>query len=162
MAEPPAIKIRPYQNDDLDAVISVFLSSIREIAARDYTQAQIVAWAQADRTTWQQARSSRTTWVALQRESNSEKIIGFTDLKPNGHLDMMYVHPYHQRRGVATALLSVVEHGAREQGIATLTVDASLTAKPFFERHGFQLLNEQQVPLRGQILRNFRMFKSLI
>ena len=135
---------------------------VREIAARDYTQTQIAAWAQADRNTWKHARSDRPTWVALDRESDPPKVIGFADLQPNGHLDMMYIHPSHQRHGVASALLSVVESAAREQGIASLTVDASLTAKPFFERHGFQLLSEQQVPLRGQILRNFRMSKSLI
>jgi putative acetyltransferase len=161
MAQPPAITVRPYRDADLDAVISVFLASIREIAIRDYSQAQIAAWAQVDRNTWKQARSDRPTWVALDSESIPEKIIGFAGLQPNGHLDMMYVHPSHQRHGVASALLSTVEQAAKESGISTLTVDASLTARPFFEKHGFKIIRQQKVPIQGQFLRNLHMSKTL-
>ncbi len=153
----PTLSIRPYRPDDLDAVIGIFLGAIREIAAKDYDRAQIEAWAQADRDTWAMRRLSRPTWVAVV----GGKPVGFTDLEPDGHLDMMFVHPAHQGVGVATALLERVETAARGQGLARIFTEASITARPFFERRGFRLLAAQIVRVRGQALANFRMEKLL-
>jgi putative acetyltransferase len=41
----------------------------------------------------------------------------------------------------------------------SLTVDASITAKPCFERHGFRVVEEQQVAVRGETFINYRMEK---
>ena len=57
--------IRRYEAADLDAVIGVFLRSVREVASRDYDAAQIAAWAQVDRDVWSRRRLDRPTWVAL-------------------------------------------------------------------------------------------------
>ena len=139
------IHIRPYRAGDLDGVIDIFLRAVREVAARDYDQQQIDAWAQADRKAWSVRRMSRPTWVATIGSS----LAGFADLESDGHLDMMFVHPAHQGMGVASALLAHVEASAREQGIARLHAEASITARPFFERRGFRVIAEQ-VDLRSR------------
>jgi len=87
--------------------------------------------------------------------------VGFADLAPCGRLDMMYVHPAHQRIGVATVLLESVEAAARAQRLGHLFTDASITARPFFERRGFSIAWPQQVTARGQSFTNFRMQKRL-
>src|SRR5271169_2810403 len=142
------LSIRPYRSDDLDAVIGIFLGAIREVAAKDYDRAQIEAWAQADRDAWAEARLSRPTWVAVV----GDKPVGFTDLEPDGHLDMMFVHPAHQGVGAAAALLEGVEAAAREQGLSRIFTEASITARPFFERRGFRLVAAQVMHVRGQAL----------
>jgi putative acetyltransferase len=102
-------------------------------------------------------RLDRPTWVAvLDRE-----LVGFTDLEPDGHIDMMFVHPAHQGVGVATLLLATVEAAAIAQGVHRLFTEASLTARPFFEKRGFSILASQRVEKRGQFLINFRMEKTL-
>jgi putative acetyltransferase len=138
-------------------VIGVFLGAVREIASRDYDPAQIGAWAQADREAWSARRTSRPTWVA----TIGGNVVGFSDLEPDGHLDMMFVHPAHQRQGVATALLATVEAAARERALAAIFTEASITARPFFERRGFAVAARQLVEIRGQRLANFRMRKTL-
>jgi len=147
--------IRRYEAADLDAVMSVFLRSVREVASRDYDAGQIAAWAQADRDVWARRRLDRPTWVAL----IDDVIAGFSDLESNGHIDMLFVDPARQRRGVASALLDTVENAARLQRLAIIDTDASITARPFFEKHGFQVVRSQEVALRGQRLTNFRMEK---
>jgi putative acetyltransferase len=151
------LSIRAYRHDDLDAVIAIFLGAIRQIAARDYNQAQIDAWAQADRDAWTVRRFDRPTWVAI----ISETIVGFADLEADGHLDMMFVDPAHQRMGVASALYETIETHARMQGLHEISTEASITARPFFERRGFSVLSAQLVEKRGQILKNFTMKKIL-
>ena len=157
MKADPTLSIRSYRPEDLDAVTGIFLAAIRETAAKDYDRAQIEAWAKVDRDAWAERRLSRPTWVAIVAGNP----VGFTDLEPDGHLDMMFVHPAHQRAGVATALLERVEAAAQEQGLSRLFTEASITARPFFERRGFCLLAAQVVGIRGQVLANFRMEKAL-
>ncbi|HEY1943668.1 MAG TPA: GNAT family N-acetyltransferase [Roseiarcus sp.] len=152
-----ALSIRAYLPTDLDAVIAIFLGAIREIASKDYNEEQVDAWARVDRQAWAERRLSRPTWVAtLDRAS-----VGFADLEPNGHIDMMFVHPAHQGIGVASGLLETVEATAKGQGIGWLFTEASITARPFFEKRGFSVLDSQRVEKRGQLLTNFRMQKSL-
>jgi putative acetyltransferase len=152
------VVIRAYDTSDLDAVIEVFLRAIREVASRDYDADQVNAWAQADRHVWVRRRLDRPTWVAL----IDSAIAGFSDLKNETHIDMMFVHPAYQRMGVASALLDRVEREARLRHVSVLDTDASITARPFFETRGFRVVQAQRVDVRGVCLTNFRMQKSLI
>lgn len=149
------IHLRGYVTEDLDAVIEVFQRAIREVASRDYDAAQIAAWSKVDKRSWRPWRLTRPTWVAVL----GEKIIGFSDLETDGHLDMMFVHPGHQRAGVASLLLSQVERAAREQGLERIFTEASITARPFFESRCFDLEAQQEVTKRGETFINYRMFK---
>jgi putative acetyltransferase len=151
------LTIRPYLPNDLDAVIAVFLGAVRQIASRDYNAAQIDAWARVERDKLAISRLSRTTLIAV----IGEDVVGFTDLEPEGHLDMMYVHAAHQRRGVATALLKTVEVAATDLHLSRIFTEASITARPFFETHGFHVVARQFVHTHGQNLTNFRMEKLL-
>lgn len=152
-------QIRRYVGADCGATLTVFQRAVREVSSRDYDPVQIAAWSQVDEVErWRQRRESRPTWVAVLGTS----VIGFSDLEPDGHLDMMYVHPEHQGVGVASRLLATVEAEARRLGVRRLFTEASLTAQPFFERRGFRLIAKQQVEARGVWLTNFRMEKFLV
>jgi len=151
------IVLRRYVTEDLDGVIEVFQRAIREVASRDYDAAQVAAWSEVDRDKWRPWRLTRPTWAAVL----DEKIIGFSDLEADGHLDMMFVHPEHQGVGVASLLLATVEDAARQQGLARIFTEASVTARPFFETRGFELDAEQRVTKRGETFINYRMFKLL-
>ncbi|AYG61534.1 GNAT family N-acetyltransferase [Rhizobium jaguaris] len=152
------LTVRPYVPADADLTIDIFLRAIREVASRDYDQAQVDAWAKVeDREAWAKRRSSRLAWI-VQYGSTA---IGFADLVPDGLLDMMFVHPDYQGIGAASLLLTTIESEARKQGLGRIFTEASLTARPFFERRGFAVLTSQSVEKRGQTLENFRMEKSL-
>jgi putative acetyltransferase len=152
------LSVRDYVAADCDATIAIFLAAIREVASRDYTPDEIEAWAQVeDRNAWATRRASRPTFVA-----ECEGVpIGFSDLEADGHLDMMFVHPACQGVGAATLLLAKVEEEARKQHLDRLFTEASLTARPFFERRGFTVIARQSVEKRGQRLTNVRMEKYL-
>lgn len=152
------LSIRNYLSPDADATIEIFLKAIREIACKDYTQKQINAWAQVeDREAWGETRASRPTWIATYNSSP----VGFADLEPGGHLDMMFVHPDFQGLGAASLLLQTVETAAHSFGLPVITTEASLTARPFFQSRGFTIVAAQEVQKRGHTLPNFRMEKHL-
>ncbi|OWV96761.1 GNAT family N-acetyltransferase [Rhizobium sp. R693] len=152
------LTLRRYVPADCDNAAEIFLRAIREVASRDYTPAQIEAWARVDdRQVWTERRASRPTWIAEVQDLP----IGFADLEPDGHLDMMFVHPDHQGIGAASTLLQRIEAEAQKLGLKRISTEASLTARPFFERRGFVVLARQSVEKRGQTLANFRMEKLL-
>lgn len=86
---------------------------------------------------------------------------GFVELQDNGHLDLLYVHPEFERRGVASSLLSACTAWGTQHEIAFLFTEASLTARPFFDHHGFRLITPQTVVRNGETFINFRMEKRL-
>ena len=152
-------RIRPYRPADAAPLLAVFQDSVCRSAHEHYSSAQLAAWApdQTDLRAWADRRASHPTWVA---EAEGEAI-GFIDLESDGHLDMLYVKAAFQGRGVASALLETVLSAARVQGLGRIFTEASLTAQPFFARHGFQVLGEQMVERHGQKLVNVRMEKPL-
>jgi putative acetyltransferase len=151
--------IRPWTPADTEELGEVFRRSVREVASKDYRQAQIEAWVQApgEITTWSDRMQNRTTFVA---EENG-RLIGFIQCEPPDHIDMTYVHPERQRMGVASALLAALENQAKERGVKLLNVEASVTSRRFFEYHGYVVLTPQIVQARGQDFLNYRMSKRL-
>jgi putative acetyltransferase len=153
------VYIRQFRPDDAAALIEIFRSAVRTVARRDYTQAQVIAWAPEviDTAAWEARCAIRHTFVA-----DIDGIpAGFTELESNGHLDMMYVDARYQGRGIASALLTHAESAAREWGVVQFFTEASITARTFFERRGFELIAPQVVSRRGQEFINYRMVKSL-
>ena len=153
------ISIRPYVVTDASGLTSLFRSSVREIASRDYTGPQILAWAPdaiEDRQFGKRCES-KSTWVS----EVQGRIAGFSDLEPDGHVDMLYVHPDFQRRGIARALLKHIEETARTSGLRRLYTEASITARPVFEAAGFRVIAPQTVTVRGEAMINYRMEKHL-
>lgn len=151
--------IRPGMDDDAPALAEIFRRSIREVASQHYRPAQIEAWVRfADETdAWHQRMRSREVWVA----ETDGKPLGFIQFEPPDHIDLTYVHPEHQRCGVASALLAKIEAVARSSGVPALTVEASITSRPFFAACGFEIIAPQIVTARGQDFLNYRMKKDL-
>ena len=155
----PSITIRPYGVTDAAALTNLFRSSVREVASQDYTASQIRAWApdEIDAVQFGRRCEAKSTWVA----EIQGRIAGFSDLEPDGHIDMLYVHPDFVRRGVARALLEHLEEAARTNALRRLYTEASLTARPVFEAMGFRMVAPQTVTIRGESMTNYRMEKRL-
>lgn len=153
------IKIRDYHDADGEALAQIFTRAVRQIARRDYSPAQITAWApeERDMATFSARCHAKPTFVAEYKG----QVAGFTDLDGEGRIDMFYVNPDFQRRGVGSAMLRFVAARAQSEGRKRLYGEVSITARPVFERHGFKVLAYQTVQTNGQTLGNYRMEKLL-
>jgi len=160
VSEASLIDVRSYRGEDANATLTVFLEAITETAAADYSPAQIAAWARPEHRTvpeWHRAMQGRNSYVALL----NKHVVGFSDVNCEGHINMMFVSPRHSRRGVASALLSHLHVQAQAKGIRALAADVSITARPFFEKHGFIIVTHQNPMAAGVQMTNFRMRKVL-
>jgi putative acetyltransferase len=150
---------RLYEPTDLPNVIGVYTASIRSLAAPFYSPEQIAAWAPAtpDVERWQQRLATLHTIVA----DCDGVLAGFASYNLDGYLDLLFTHPTFARRGIATRLYFRVESALRSSGSAKIFTHASLAARPFFDRHGFQVDAEECVECRGEYLRRYAMHKEI-
>ena len=91
----------------------------------------------------------------------NDKIIGFCTLENGNYVDFLYIHKDYQRLGIASKLYLDIEREARRRGLNELKSEVSKTARPFFERVGFKLIEQQTIISQGVELTNFKMTKGL-
>lgn len=150
------MKIRKYKSDDILEIAELFYNTVHTINARDYTKEQLDNWAtgKVDLEKWDRSFLSHFTCVAV--ENNF--IAGFGDIDEKGYIDKLYVHKDFQRKGIATLLCDQLESTVRTNSVI---VQASITAKPFFEKRDYKVIKEQYVERKGVLLKNCLMEKGL-
>ena len=155
----PKPALRPYLPADTPALAEIFRASIEDLTGDDYSEAQQAAWmATADDENAFGARLAQSlTLVATLAGSP----VGFASLKGADHIDMLYVHPAAAGQGVAALLADALEKLAGARGAKRLTVDASDTARSFFEKGGYEAQRRGTVSLGGEWLGNTAMEKRL-
>lgn len=153
--------LRSFQLEDAAAVYQLFYETVHFVNLKDYSPAEVEAWVPStkpDLHKWGQRFLQQDTLIA---EINGQ-MAGFGNLDEEGlNIDMVYTHKDFQGQGVASALLSSLETQVRENGGSSITLAASITARPFFERRGYRHVRDNRVERRGVILRNFIMRKVL-
>ena len=89
-------------------------------------------------------------------------MVGFSSMNKDGYLHSMFVHKDWQGKGVATQLLSEVERIAKQLGVVEITSEVSLTARPFFEKKGYEIVKIQKYRANKLELTNFIMRRKFL
>ena len=155
----PKLAMRPLLPSDVPLMAEIFRASIEELTAEDYSEAQRAAWADAadDLDAFAQRLAGTLTLVA----TFGGAAIGFASLADNARIDMLYVHPAAAGQGAGAMLCDALEKLAAARGTRELSVEASDTARSFFERRGFAAQSRNTVFLAGEWLANTTMVKPL-
>ncbi|VTR94258.1 acetyltransferase : Glr3142 protein OS=Gloeobacter violaceus (strain PCC 7421) GN=glr3142 PE=4 SV=1: Acetyltransf_10 [Gemmata massiliana] len=153
------IRLRPFHPADVPALFTLFRDTVHRVNSRDYSPEQVRAWApdEINPTRWATLADRFAVVVEIGGQP-----VGFADLEPDGHIDRFFVHADHQGCGIGGTIMHALVAEAARTGLTRLFAEVSITARPFFERHGFVVLVEQQVVIRGVALTNFRMERNLI
>lgn len=146
--------IRAYQSSDCNELAELFYNTVHTVNAKDYSKEQLDVWVpgQMDLDNWNQSFQEHESMVAV----DDGVIVGFGDIDSEGYLDRLYIHTDYQRRGIASALCDYLEQAVR----GNVVTHASITARPFFERRGYEVVKEQQVERKGIFLTNYVMIKD--
>jgi putative acetyltransferase len=154
------LAMRPMLPTDVPLLAEIFRASIEELAADDYSEAQQEAWASAadDEEAFGARLAGELTLVA----THAGAAIGFAALADNIRIDMLYVHPAAAGQGVATMLCDALEKLAAARGSKELSVEASDTARGFFERRSYAAKTRNTVTLGGEWFANTTMVKPLV
>ena len=151
--------VRAFQLGDEAALHDVFRSAIHGIAIRDYTPAQVGAWAPKtfDPVLW----AGRMRGIAPFVAELDGKPIGYADVQANGYIDHFFVSAPFARQKVGSTLMLRIHEEATTKGLRELTSDVSLTAQPFFRHWGFEVMEERRPVMRGVVIPNALMIKRL-
>lgn len=150
------MNIRQYKSNDLEQIARLFYETVHTINKKDYTEQQLNVWSTGNINLkeWDSSFLRHLTYVAIE----NDLVIGFGDIDETGYLDRLYVHKDFQGQGVATVICNRLENEIKTNCI---TVHTSITAKPFFEKRGFQTVKPQEVERQGYFLKNYIMVNNL-
>ncbi len=156
----PALGLRPFLPDDAPVLREIFRDSIEDLTAEDYTPAQQEAWASVadDATEFGKKLAGQLTLIATLEGSP----VGFASLEGKDKIDMLYVHPVAVGQGVGAMLVDALEKLAGGRGTAKLSVDASDSARAFFEKRGYVAQQRNTVSVGDEWLANTTMQKQLV
>lgn len=151
--------IRDYENGDCRETAELFYDTVHKVNRKDYSEEQLRVWAPENRglKQWGASFSGKKAMVAMEKG----KIVGFCDVTDSGYLDRLYVHSGFQGMGIGRALCCEAEKFAASHSDKTVTVHASITAVPFFEKLGYAVIRQNKVIKEGVELINFLMEKRL-
>jgi putative acetyltransferase len=130
------ITIREYQPNDAADLAKIFYNTVHQINCKDYTKEQLEVWAplsSIEPASWLKKFSKTKPIIALVKD----KIVGFAELEANGHIDCFYVHHEWIGKKVGSILMQEILKIAKTHKITHLFSEVSITAKPFFEKFGF-------------------------
>ncbi len=162
--------LRLFRSADAATLADLTLRAIRDVGTRRYSPVQVAAWAArhpgAERFL---ERAENGDWITVAADTDDtavayalmEQSAGASD----GHLDMLYCHPAHTRKGLADRLLAHAENHARDQGMSRLFTEASELACPAFERAGYAVTHRRDFEIEGLdgsvSIHNYAMEKHL-
>lgn len=136
---PVEIVIRQARTSDRDRISQLHSESIQQLCTADYTPAQIQALLEDKKTYGTQSWGD----IVLVAEYG-EEIVGFSALM-RSTVSAMYVHPAWTRQGIGQRLLQAIEREAIFRRWQWLFVKASVTAVPFYQACGYQILHPTQM-----------------
>ncbi len=153
------MNIRKANQKDLQGILSLFENTVTEVNKHDYSASQLEAWKSSseDRGRW--LAKIKDQYFLVAEEGGT--ITGFASITPEGYLDTMFVHKEHQRKGIAGSLIEALILYARESEVSEIITEGSITARPFFEKYGFETITKQAVNRKGISITNFKMRKRL-
>ena len=152
--------IRPLTELDIPEMRELFRTTVLTVNSKDYTKEEVADWASCGDSIehWKELLAKNDYIGAIDGQG---KIVGFSSMNAEGYLHSMFVHKDWQGKGVATLLLSEVEKMACGYGVRKISVEVSITARPFFEKHGYKMVKEQKAKANRLYLTNYVMKKEL-
>jgi putative acetyltransferase len=147
--------IRIFQHGDHAVIAEIFTSAVHEIASEVYSPEQCLAWSsrQVNYEHWKKRCELKRPFVAV----TDSEISGFLQLDPDGHIDCAYVNPKYKRRGIMTSLVRHAVETCFSFGRNRVYTEASVCAKPMFEKLGFEVLGQNLVQIGQVELLNYSM-----
>lgn len=155
----PKFALRPYLAEDAAVLSEIFRESIMELTGDDYSESQQEAWIAAaeEEGALVKKLGSQLTLVATMEGSP----VGFASLAGKDNIDLLYVHPAAAGHGVGAMLIDALEKLAGARGAEKLKVDASDTARGFFEKRGYVAQQRNSISVGDEWLANTTLSKQL-
>ena len=158
--------LRPFRSSDATRLDEIFAEAVNVVGAKGYSPKQVAAWAARSPAAESRLleRVAAGQWIMV-AASEDDQPVAYALLEHDGHLDHLYCHPDHTRKGLADRLLQAAENQARAWGCTRLYTEASILARTAFERAGYAVTERRDFTIEHNgndvPIHNFAMEKAL-
>ena len=152
------MRLRVYEPGDLEVVFALVARTIETSYAGVYGPTAIAHFHEHHTRDEVRRAGEEGCTVLLERDGR----LLATGTLVGDHVDRVYVAPEHQGRGLGRRVMAALEQRAREAGVWTIRLAASIPARVFYERLGYRLMSEERHDFPdGDCLPWFKMVKDL-
>ncbi|MEM9343616.1 MAG: GNAT family N-acetyltransferase [Pseudomonadota bacterium] len=150
--------IRRFSPDDASSCYDAFYDAVRNGTAPHYSAEQAAAWARyaSPDATWAPRLEGANTWLA----EVDGTVLGFIALYPYGYLDLFFVRSDARKMGIAGLIYDALLADIRDLDV--LTTDASILARRFFEKRGWEVIGTETANRNGMTLTQYPMRLNLL
>lgn len=147
--------IRRAKSSDAIELVRLHRDTIRKVNSKDYTAKEIEAW--ANNYTIKKFRNEKNIrFVAIDKN----KLLGSAAFDKKGYFGL-YVHKDYIGKGIGSKLLRKIEETAYKKGIRKFNPIVVITAKKFYEKHGYKTIKRIKYSIKSQKLTVYQMKKKL-
>lgn len=155
-----SVTARDYHPDDVQDLANIYFNTVHKVNIQHYTQEQVNIWApptSLETEEWARKFLRTKPIIAVV----GDKVVGFAEFEPNGHIDCFYCHHEWIGKGVGSTLMNEILTRAKNYNIDRIFSEVSITARPFFEKQGFVTLSERKIVRKGIELTNYKMERKI-
>ncbi|MDR2915143.1 MAG: GNAT family N-acetyltransferase [Tannerella sp.] len=145
---------------DIPELKELYQNTVLTVNQKDYSAEEVEDWASCgdDLSHLQESFDEQHYIVA---ENDKREIVGIVSVNDTGYMHTLFVHKDFQHQGIATLLYQAIEKYVEEKGVTKITSEVSITARPFFEKQGFVVDEEQKRKVNKLCLANYKMSKKI-
>ena len=85
--------------------------------------------------------------------------IAFATRYPNNRIALLYCKGKYQRKGFGSKLLQKLEDEAKNEGLDSLTTEASLISYKLFLKNGWEIIRKEKVTINNIFFERYKMIK---
>jgi GNAT superfamily N-acetyltransferase len=153
----PSVEIRPFRNEDLNAVCQLIIDSIDDAYPGVYAPEAIDFF--KDYHKKENILNDAASGYTIIAERH-KKIVG-TGTLIDHNIRRVYVVPKCQRKGIGKLIIRELERMTSIKGIPSLDISASVNSQKFWGKVGFKVQDDYLMPLKNdQTLRFIEMVKK--
>ena len=152
------MNLRQITKKDQLALKKLYFDSIISIDSKVYTKEQKRAWASQawDNKIFNSTINEGQGWLIY----NKEDVIAFASRYPKNRIALLYCKGDSQRKGYGTKLLLKLEQEAKDEGLTSLSTEASLISYKLFLKNKWEIIRKENINIKNIIFERYKMIKN--
>jgi len=137
----------------------VYFDAIQSIDEKIYSQVQKRAWSSQvwDNPIFNKSITQGKGWLFCEKGI----IIAFATRYPNNRIALFYCKGKFQRKGCGSRLLQKLEDEAKNEGLDSLSTEASLISYKLFLKNEWKIIRKEKVIINNIFFERYKMIKII-
>ena len=137
----------------------VYFDSIQSLNEKIYSQEQKRAWSSQSwiNPNFDKSITQGKGWLLTEKGI----IIAFATRYPSNRIALFYCKGKFQRKGCGSKLLHKLEDEAREEGLDSLSTEASFISYKLFLKNKWKIIRKEKVTINNILFERYKMIKII-